>query len=760
MAVFFPSIPVKYNSGTTLNYSVSQNKISFGINDVNYGPSSITGWHANVTDNLGNPYPFTIISDTYSLGYVVNEADALPTFWGTTGSTNNDLLNMINGIDERIGQTPFDNLSDAITWIEGTNKYTIQNRFYENIVTAGLVRCYDAGFTASYPLVNNSWYDISGNNSTATLNNTVFDVDSGGVFEFNGTNAYVPIGQPLENNTSYSINAWVFPTTNSGSRNICSTLDSPFWISNGVLYGGVGGDYTVTSYSSMPLNEWVNVCLTFDDTSGTMNLFVNGVLFDTNVTSNHFVKQDMFIGSHYTGSAPISFFEGFIGHVSVYDTILNNVDVIQNYNSLSSRFSVSPLPTPTNTPSMTPTRTMTPTPTATVTPTNTPYPPNTYFFYLPEGSAPSAPTSNGNLMFTTNGGSEVGYNPNTTDEVIIYLTDKSGTNHPNYTDVTIYGGVLTMTQGSNTAILSGNTTDTGQWASYGSYISGNYLEVVQASPNPFVSGSPINLVLTVNYPPTPTPTSTNTPTPTVTSTQTPTTSVTPTQTPTVTRTPTQTPTVSPTTTRTPTPTPTNTPNLQGFNYTNFASTVGLTAVGNAAVISNIYYLTTAGTGQMGNVYRTTAIQYNRDFSAQWEFIIGGGTGADGYCVQWTTTNNSTGVAGGGVSRIADSSTINALSFTTFGANANQITWYKNNVAQPAQTYGSGFRQTLYYWLDYSHSSSSVSLYISTTSTKPGSPSFTFSSFTFDTGSYYMGFGAATGGSTDNHELVNWKLTFI
>jgi hypothetical protein len=124
-------------------------------------------------------------------------------------------------------------------------------------------------------------------------------------------------------------------------------------------------------------------------------------------------------------------------------------------------------------------------------------------------------------MFTTNGGSEVGYNPNTTDEVIIYLTDKSGTNHPNYVDVVTYGGVLTMTQGSNTVILSGNTTDTGQWANYGLYISGNYLEVVQASPNPFVSGSPINLVLTVNYPPTPTPTVTQTPTNTPTNTPTP-----------------------------------------------------------------------------------------------------------------------------------------------------------------------------------------------------------------------------------------------
>jgi hypothetical protein len=188
--------------------------------------------------------------------------------------------------------------------------------------------------------------------------------------------------------------------------------------------------------------------------------------------------------------------------------------------------------TPTPTPTVTPTRTLTPTPTQTVTPSNTPYPPNTYFFYLPDGAAPLAPTKNGDLMFTTNGLSEVGYNPNTADEFVIYLTDKSGTSHPNYPDVVTYGGVLTMTQGSNTAILSG---DTGLWGSYPGYISGNYLDVVQLSPNPFVSGSPINLVLTVNYPPTPTPTPTNTRTPL------PTTTPTNTQTPTVTKTPTASP---------------------------------------------------------------------------------------------------------------------------------------------------------------------------------------------------------------------------
>ena len=414
----------------------------------------------------------------------------------------------------------------------------------------------------------------------------------------------------------------------------------------------------------------------------------------------------------------------------------NDAEIWLEANGYYTSFNL-PTPTPTSTPAMTPTitptRTLTPTPTPTVTPTNTPYPPNTYFFYLPEGTAPVAPTLNGNLLFTTNGASEVGYNPNTTDEVVIYLTDKSGLYHPNYLDVVTYGGVITMTQGSNTVILS---ADTGQWGSYVSYIAGNYLEVVQASPNPFVSGSPINLVLTVNYPPTPTPTATNTPTLT------------------------QTPTVSPTLTRTPTNTPTNTPsstpNLQGFNYPNFASTGGTVAVGSTTLSSNIYYLTNNVSNQAGNVYRTTAIQYNRNFSTQWSTFLGDGTGADGYCVQWTSTNNTTGAVGSGVSRIT--SAINAISFLTFTNNV--YIWYKNGTSQGSNSVSAGlWRQTLYFWGDYNHSAQTFALYWNTTNSKPGSPNKTFTSFSFDSGSYYMGFGAGTGGSTDNQELLSWSLQF-
>jgi hypothetical protein len=266
---------------------------------------------------------------------------------------------------------------------------------------------------------------------------------------------------------------------------------------------------------------------------------------------------------------------------------------------------------------------------------------------------------------------------------------------------------------------------------------------------------------------TPTVTPTNTPTPTLTTTQTPT--VTPTVTETPTNTPTNTVTPTPTNSITPTPTntvtptltqtPTNTTNLDGFNYSDFSSISGLELVGPyVSQTSNEIYLTSPTVASTGNLYRSTSVRFDRNFSLEWKSYIGGGTGADGYCLQWTRTNNTNGVGGGGVGRIADSSTINAIGFYTLSFNNFQ--WYKNNVSQSTDSVSTGYwRQVLYFWADYTHSTQTFNLYFNTTNTKPGSPNKQYTSFVFDSASYYIGFGAATGGAQDYHNIVNWKLTF-
>ena len=200
------------------------------------------------------------------------------------------------------------------------------------------------------------------------------------------------------------------------------------------------------------------------------------------------------------------------------------------------------------------------------------------------------------------------------------------------------------------------------------------------------------------------------------------------------------------------------PNFYEFNYDDFSSTTGLVLLGTDGITNNHIYLTNTANSENGNVFRSDAIRFDRSFSFEWVFECSGGNGADGFCVQWTSVNDVNGGVGGDVSMLPLVSTINALKFLTW--TNNSVVWFHSNSLQSSQSLsGFSIRQNVYYWTDYNHNTSTMNIYYSTTSTKPGSPQHTFTSFTFDSGTYYIGFGAATGGSNDNHILKSMKLTF-
>jgi hypothetical protein len=445
-----------------------------------------------------------------------------------------------------------------------------------------------------------------------------------------------------------------------------------------------------------------------------------------------------------------------------------------------------PTPTKTTTPTITPTNTPTPSTTCTnpcgcPEPSNTPKPQKTPrptpsttsgYCYPTPTPTPTTPLTILSLSaFYSSGSTNIEYQ--------ISINTPS-TKNINITFVNILflrsGDPIVLT-GQTISILSGQTFNLTTERIDTDY---NNLNGIVGFDDFFVTsdGQPILYEILTSYSflqpistPTPTPTKTvtptitktltptNTPTPTITETPTPTVTPTNTITPSNTPTPTLTPTNTPTKTVTPTLTPTNTPNLDGFNYSDFSSISGLELVGPYVTqTSNEIYLTSPTVASTGNLYRSTSVRYDRNFSLEWKSYIGGGTGADGYCIQWTTTNNTNGVGGGGIGRIADSSTINAIGFYTL--TANNFQWYKNNVSQSTDSVSSGYwRQVLYFWADYNHSSQTFNLYFNTTNTKPGSPNKQYTSFSFDSRPYYIGFGAATGAVQDYHNIVSWKLSF-
>lgn len=201
----------------------------------------------------------------------------------------------------------------------------------------GLIMDLDATNSGSYA-GGSTWYDLTLNGNNGTITNAVYGATAGGVFNFNGTTAYVSVGQPLTSGSDYSISAWVYANDLNGARNIVSSNQSPFWCSNGVLYAGVASNYSLVSYSSLSINTWYFVSMTFNDSTNTMKLYVNGSLVDTNSSvSLSYVAQNTYVGSHYT-STNVSFWSGYISQVYMYKNEQSSADILRLYNLTKSTY--------------------------------------------------------------------------------------------------------------------------------------------------------------------------------------------------------------------------------------------------------------------------------------------------------------------------------------------------------------------------------------------------------------------------------------
>ena len=146
---------------------------------------------------------------------------------------------------------------------------------------------------------------------------------------FNGTNQYVSIGIPLSNNTSYTKEAWVYSTSNTGSRNIISSTNAPFWINAGILQAGHGGNYSqVTDATTFPLNKWTHVAVTYDAATTTMRLYRDGILVNTNTgIASNYSSENTYVATH-AGAG--SYLQGMIDEVRIWDVARTQAQLKSN----------------------------------------------------------------------------------------------------------------------------------------------------------------------------------------------------------------------------------------------------------------------------------------------------------------------------------------------------------------------------------------------------------------------------------------------
>ena len=410
--------PVRYNSGTTLNDSISRNQISFGVEDVDYGPTIKTGWYAN-TPIVG----LIIVSDSYSQG-VTTEENSYPIFWGTSGTSQTDLMSLINGLPDRSGLTPFLNPGDAINWLQSEGIYGIVNRTYENIVTSGLTLLYDAGATLSYPIIGNTIYDLTTSNNHGTLLNGVSFVNSfGGYLNFSASSSQYVTFNDLSTLSNFSVGCWFrldsLPSPGTAPCLVTNTYASGNFVnytlgvinSDQIITGGFfNSGWEAPTGFSPTLDQWYYVIVTYDGSN--VKLYKDGVLFSQKSTSASAISTGLGgrIGRRWDDP---EYIDGDVAIVQIYDRALSDSEVYTNMQAQAGRFSV-PIPTPTPTPSTTPVATATPTPTQTSTLTPTPTPTQPIIF------------SGQSIMFVDPNKSIYKYDPNTNLITYLFETNITG----------------------------------------------------------------------------------------------------------------------------------------------------------------------------------------------------------------------------------------------------------------------------------------------------------------------------------------------
>jgi hypothetical protein len=370
--------PVAVNDLSPISGSLQTSRISYAVETAgkDYGQDyNGTTWYSDIPQN-GSQY--TIISDNYTANYYVSRSNAegayvegglpavdeysAPVFWLTAGTSSLDIITIVNGLPDRIGQIPFNSGSQALNWIASSSNYFAVGPPYEQIDADELVLYLQGNQVISYPTTGSSWYDISGYGTNGTLiNGPTFNSSLGTIF-LDGVDDFVTcsitnIAPTTFNNQDITFEILCNTTTNDNAYHTLMSVSDPNhpsgnyaeitlgqWrngLQSGSFYWQI--DTTVQSYLIDSDNEYNSTEIAtgkFFHVVGTWGkngasyrgtLYVNGSqVAATNSAISTYTASNAtkaYIGTDKYGSPR----QGNINNSKIYSKALSAAEVAQNY---------------------------------------------------------------------------------------------------------------------------------------------------------------------------------------------------------------------------------------------------------------------------------------------------------------------------------------------------------------------------------------------------------------------------------------------
>ena len=214
-----------------------------------------------------------------------------------------------------------------------------------NIVSSGLVLCYDAGNPRSYPGSGSSWYDASNNGNVGSiLNGPTYSSNNLGYLSFDGVNDYVDTGKTATQlgvyDADYTFEAWVYPTDLTSDRTMFGTDQTAtrqgmhlVFRSGAIYQGHFASDF---SAGTATLNGWNNISYTYVKSSGAASIYKDGVLQGTGTIASFIGTTNILIARW----ASSYYFVGPGAVYKIYNRTLSAQEILQNYNALRGRYGV------------------------------------------------------------------------------------------------------------------------------------------------------------------------------------------------------------------------------------------------------------------------------------------------------------------------------------------------------------------------------------------------------------------------------------
>ena len=209
------------------------------------------------------------------------------------------------------------------------------------IVTDGLVYLIDPGNKRSYSGSGATVNDLSTNQITTTLVGSP-TYDDIGAIALNGTSQYMTMTWPT-GLSSWSMSFWVnLASTGGTEKEVIAGTGNSFLLligQNATVWQWIfwNGSVSLLTATAVNTNVWQNMIVTADGTN--VKWYLNGV----NITNHSPYATPMPTGTIWIGNNPVNtdrYFPGKMSHIAIYDRVLSQAEVTQNFEALRERYKV------------------------------------------------------------------------------------------------------------------------------------------------------------------------------------------------------------------------------------------------------------------------------------------------------------------------------------------------------------------------------------------------------------------------------------